>query len=181
MRLLKHVRALDAFQKVESDLKDTTALGGLVTVTCVLLAAVLAVGEVWDYLSPATAHSFSVDQEIQRMVNINIDWPYLWNAIVRPSSFRVNRLISVWMSELSLNVHDSSGDAIHQLARNTLTLVEDDFQSLVSSGVWDAFTPTESRRAGCRILGSLEVNRIEGNLHITTNYFDHSRAMPSCN
>jgi len=146
----------------------------LVSVACILLLWI----EFGAYLDGIQEQHFTVDNTIGKHLQINVD-------------------ITVAMScnDLHVNVQDAVGDRIlagevlhkertvwdpkgmHKLARdrtkgaNTDEDADDDLYEAIMRGGRAGWAVTAPWRAvgkeGCRIFGSMEVNKVQGDFHIT--------------
>ncbi|KAG0131645.1 endoplasmic reticulum vesicle transporter-domain-containing protein [Tuber indicum] len=159
------VRTFDAFPKTRATYTTRTPRGGAITLLLLLASACLTLTELRNYLTGSESHTFMVEPGIGHDMQINLD-------------------ITVAMpcSSLHLNVQDAMQDRIlagQLLSREEVRFDDAGAHKLYSEGA-DADAETERRLfsslvgkgageggGSCRIYGSMGVNRILGDFHIT--------------
>ncbi|BFZ61700.1 hypothetical protein YB2330_002775 [Saitoella coloradoensis] len=175
----KAVRTFDAFPKASHHYVTHSSRGGIMTIIWTILTLYLAFHELSSWFGGQEEHQFSVAREIGDMMQINIDM-----TVAMPCDV------------IQVNVQSATGDRV--LAQNALTLEGTTFDTS-SSHLLTTTTPHSppslpsilraskkrkfpSRKLiknadACRIYGSLDVDKVQGDLHITTvghGYQTHS-------
>ncbi|RPB22732.1 DUF1692-domain-containing protein [Terfezia boudieri ATCC MYA-4762] len=181
------VKTFDAFPKTRPSYAIRTSRGGamflLVSIACILLVW----AEFGVYLDGIQEQHFTVDNTVGKHLQINVD-------------------ITVAMScdNLHVNVQDAVGDWIlagkvlrkettrwypkgmHKLARDRSEGSDDLYDVLGKGGRggWRSTAVWKGKgEEGCRIFGSMEVNKVQGDFHITAkghgykdagNHVDHN-------
>lgn len=145
----------------------------LVSVVCILLVW----AEFGVYLDGIQEQHFAVDPSIGRHLQINVDL-----ALAMPCSY------------IHVNVKDAAGDRIfagevlkkeptkwdpkgmHKLSQDHAKERDDDLWAVMAKGkkrragtaAWPRTYPwTGTGQEACRIFGNMEVNKVQGNFHIT--------------
>ncbi|KAL1925719.1 uncharacterized protein VTP21DRAFT_602 [Calcarisporiella thermophila] len=184
-RIKRQVLQLDAFPKVSAEYQQASEGGGLITLIVVLILCFLVSSEYREYSSLRHHYNFLVDREVYREMQINLDV-----TVAMPCEF------------LNVDVLDATG--AHLNAKKALTSNPAKFEvgtaHLLEKVLGDQ-VPTDLRKAirdarkklrekpvpkenadACRIFGSIEVNKVMGNLHITAlghghggTHVDHDR------
>ncbi|KAK9458384.1 endoplasmic reticulum vesicle transporter-domain-containing protein [Dipodascopsis uninucleata] len=181
------VRTFDAFPKVSSTYTTRSSQGGATTILLGILCLFLIWTEMGAYFSGIEDHEFVVDSSVGSDMQVNID-------------------ITVAMAcdTLHVNVQDSSGDrllaaelidmqaaefdlsASHELTLESREQAEsdDDLQSVFRRAKavkkFKKHRDVHPYSPACRIYGSLKVNKVQGDLHITARnyaYMDMSREL----
>jgi hypothetical protein len=65
------IRSIDIFPKFDPEYLRPTSSGGLGSVICFALMALLMGSELWRYLIPSTHHEFVVDQDIKEWMPLD--------------------------------------------------------------------------------------------------------------
>ncbi|KAK7043883.1 hypothetical protein VNI00_008049 [Paramarasmius palmivorus] len=185
----------DAFPKLPSTYKSRSESRGFMTVLIGLLALLLMLNDIGEYIWGWPDYEFSVDKDGSSFININLDI-----LVAMPCRYLSVDLRDAVGDRLMLSAspkHDGKG--MMRLRRDgkkfdvgkatklrehaaMLSAQQAVKQSRNSRGFFDAilgrgsssaakFKPTyeyETHGSGCRIYGSLEVKKVTANLHITT-------------
>ena len=128
--------------------------------------AFLVLGEIRDYMTPHLNHEFLVDHSLTSKMMVNLDLSVLMKC-----------------EHLTIDLVDSSGESLHLSEKFSLAAVpfgksllesmpptSPSFFALNSQSLSpeDAMAREATRsKMGCRIRGSVPVNKVAGNLHIT--------------
>ncbi|KAL7267325.1 hypothetical protein RUND412_010096 [Rhizina undulata] len=166
--LRESVKTFDAFPKTHITYTTRSSRGGFVTVLLLTICAYLTLTELSSHLSGTSSHTFLIEKSIGHEMQINLD-------------------ITVAMpcDSLHVNVQDASGDRIlageilkkdaamfddrraHKL-RDTKEAAEEHVHDVISRGKKKSkFGKTGRKGQACRIYGSMDVNRVQGDFHIT--------------
>ncbi|KAF8467306.1 endoplasmic reticulum vesicle transporter-domain-containing protein [Kalaharituber pfeilii] len=169
--LSDRVRTFDAFPKTRPSYSVRTSRGGAMTLLLALSCILLIWAEFGVYLDGIEEQHFTVDAQVGTQIQINVD-------------------ITVAMScdLIHVNVQDAVGDRIlagevlrkdpakwdpkgmHSLSRSRHGMKDDD--------MWDTVQWKHQGEEGCRIYGNMEVNKVQGDFHITARghgYWDEGR------
>jgi len=159
------IRTFDAFPKVDSAYTTRTSRNGIISVVIILFIACFSVSEFSRYLSGQETHRFSVEKKIEQRMRLNVDITVAMECEV-----------------LHIHVQDATGDLIVTdgiLKKSPSEFNTLDTESLLSHREDDpSLTAALSARKGgfrkrvktgnsCRIWGSLFLNRVMGDFHIT--------------
>ncbi|KAI7907957.1 endoplasmic reticulum vesicle transporter-domain-containing protein [Cokeromyces recurvatus] len=159
---------IDAFPKVEDDNQQRSEKGGLLTLLVALCLFLLTMSEYSDYRKIHTNYKFLVDSTIDTKMQINID-------------------VTVAMPCPSLMVHviDATGQRIK--LTDDLRLIPAEFSARTATKYRQVEDPKyiheiikaasgkqynheiANDMGACRIYGSLNVNKVASNLHITSD------------
>ncbi|KZT27253.1 endoplasmic reticulum-derived transport vesicle ERV46 [Neolentinus lepideus HHB14362 ss-1] len=176
------IKEFDAFPKLPSTYKERTESRGFLTVFVALLAFVLVLNDVGEFIWGWPDYEFSVDRDKGSFMKVNVDM-----VVNMPCAYLSVDLRDALGDRLYLSdglkrdpTHFDIGQATllktHQQAQSATEVVA---QSRRSRGLFDTlfrrrspeFKPTYNFQKGggaCRIYGSLEVKKVTANLHITT-------------
>ncbi|RKP38753.1 endoplasmic reticulum vesicle transporter-domain-containing protein, partial [Dimargaris cristalligena] len=176
---------LDAFPKVEASQQSRSAGGGLATVLVSLLLTYLVWGEFHSYWVPISHHEFVVDHTVQHALLINFDITVAMTCqrlTVDSMDVSGSRNHFGERQIKKLPVPFSVGRATDLKAERTLHGLDEDeggeeadigelirkarqFRSHIGS----AGAPAQigSGTDGCRVLGSVVVNKMVGSFHFT--------------
>ncbi|KIY42996.1 endoplasmic reticulum-derived transport vesicle ERV46 [Fistulina hepatica ATCC 64428] len=176
------VTKFDLFPKIPSTYKARSESRGFLTIFVGVLALLLMLNDIGDYIWGWPDYEFSVDADGSSFMNVNVDM-----------------LVNMQCKHLSVDLRDAVGDRLF-LSRNgfrrdgtrfdigqatslrehaeALSAQQAVSQSRQSRGFLsffrrsqNAFHPTphyEADNSACRIYGSIEVKKVTANLHVTT-------------
>lgn len=180
---LKHVENLDVFPKVHEDYKQGTASGGTVSILSFIVIIILVYTEIRYYSSSQLKFEYSVDHDLDSKLKINVDLTVAMpcNAIGADILDVTNQNTQLFGEleeepvQFDLSPPQRSQWETMQRINSMIREEYHAFQELI----WrDGYTnilrgiPTgNSEQAGetdaCRLHGSLTVNKVSGNFHIT--------------
>jgi len=182
------VKAFDAFPKTKPSYQTKTSTGGLWTVVLVLCSCFLGITEVQRWWVGDTTHTFSVEKGVSHDLQINLD-------VVIPmkcddihlniqdaagdrvlAGMALNRESTLWSQWQGRKAGHSLGTTEEQ--RNSIEdkkdsyLEEDvhDYLAMVKKKKKFSKTPRVPRGTeadSCRVFGSMEGNKVQGDFHIT--------------
>lgn len=143
MMIAHHLRRLDLFRKVPTDLTQTTLSGAIFSICCVLFMTVLFLSELTDYLTPVVINELFVDQASSSQNKIDV---------------RLNVSLPRLECEYAgLDIQDESGR--HEVG--TLNnMVKTPLTSTDANG---------KEHSGCRLEVSFQINKVPGNFHLSTH------------
>ncbi|KAI9483275.1 MAG: endoplasmic reticulum-golgi intermediate compartment-domain-containing protein [Benjaminiella poitrasii] len=175
-KLAEKAAAIDAFPKVEVDNQQRSEKGGILTLLVALCLFLLTMSEYSDYRKIHTNYKFLVDSTIDTKMQINID-------------------VTVAMPCPSLMVHVVDATGQRTKLTDDLRLIPAEF----SAGTATKYRQVEDPKyiheiikaasgkqynheiandmGACRLYGSLNVNKVASNLHITSDghgYVSHA-------
>ncbi|CAG8722965.1 36968_t:CDS:2 [Gigaspora margarita] len=174
-RLLKKVIIFDAFPKVDSGYQHKSPQGGFVTIIISIFLWFLIISEFREYWSSNQKYEFLVDRSINHKMQINVDI-----TVDTPCMF------------LTVDLLDAAGEGIHftdelklfptifevreahhlgyqpekEIALDVKKMMVDAAAKLIDTFDSDSDV-VDNQKSACRIFGTLEVNKVTGNLHIT--------------
>lgn len=166
--------SFDAFKKTSASYKERSTRGAFLTIVLAILLSLLVYSELKQYLWGEPDYSFSVDRQVGREMQINVDV-----TIATPCHF------------LTIDVRDAVGDRLHisdefkkegttfeigqaQRLQNLHALSSLSASSLIRAATSrrsPQFTKTShlvENGPACRVFGIMHVKKVTGNLHITT-------------
>ncbi|WOO81197.1 ER-derived vesicles protein ERV41 [Vanrija pseudolonga] len=193
---LAPIKRFDAFPKVQSTYTSKSQRGGLLTAVVGFIIFLLVLNDLGEYLYGAPNHIFSVDQGIERDLQLNIDI-----TVAMPCHYLTIDLRDAVGDRLHLNndfakegTHFNPGRAVSMKIGSSTKVAS--VSELISSakrrtpnqksslsGLRALFTSRDSERRhaayrathdkvengpACRIYGSVEVKKVTANLHITS-------------
>lgn len=167
-KLAEKAKAFDAFPKVEDDNQQRSEKGGILTVLVAICLFMLTMSEFSDYSKIHNDYKFLVDSNVDSKMQINID-------------------VTVAMPCPSLMVHvmDATGQR-YQLTKD-LKMIPAQFSAgsatkfkqvddpkylheiIQASRGKDYDHSIANDMGACRLYGSLDVNKVASNLHITSD------------
>ncbi|KAI8874103.1 DUF1692-domain-containing protein [Ramicandelaber brevisporus] len=168
--LLRLMRRADGFGKVEGSYRAQSSSGGLATLIVSIVLFFLVFCEVRDHLQVTTSHEFLVDHRIAEQMQINLDV-----TVKMPCEL------------ISVDVADQSGTLQHVPGAITTfpayfetrdaKVYRKTRQPQPAPGTEVDGKPTKDGEPdACRVHGSVLVNKIAGNLHITALGHGHGGA-----
>lgn len=179
---LKVVKELDAFSKVEDDYQKPTARGGTISILCISIILVLMVSEFFYYRSTELKYEYSVDTDLESKLLLTLDMTiampcnYLGADIIDFAG--ESKSLADHMKMESVSFHLTSAQLGFLAAKRSVLSMFSESRSLNDLPVIESvstMTLPEAKRVdntlrkdSCRIHGSIEVNKVAGNFHITT-------------
>jgi len=178
---LKVVKELDAFPKVEEDYQKPTARGGTISILSISIILFLVVSEFFYYTATELKYEYSVDTDLESKLLLTVDMTvampcdYLGADIIDLAGESVSLAnhvkmepVSFELTELQLHFLAAKRSVLSMFSEsrslNDLPIIERVSNlALPDPKTFDAALRTDS----CRIHGSIEVNKIAGNFHIT--------------
>jgi len=163
----------DAFPKVESNYQERKEMGGFVSLLVACILCFLITGEFFDFIRPEIRQDFLVDPTVDVSMQINLDI-----------------VVKMPCELLSIDVLDTAGESYNVLTKikefpalfnaDNARHLRDQAGYRYNSNVREIVRATEGPNliqnsplpAGvvpdaCRLAGSINVDKVVGNLHIT--------------
>ncbi|TIB31962.1 hypothetical protein E3P86_03230 [Wallemia ichthyophaga] len=173
------LRTFDAFPKTQPTYTIRSKRGGIATVVVIFTLVLLVFHEIGEWLYGHNEYQFSVDTTTQREMQLNVDL-----TVAMPCHY------------LNVDIRDAVGDRLKlsdRIQKDGTTFEPEKYhqmghekQSTLSRIVKDSrkgrkwFRPTGTRNRfkktkkpikngpACRLYGSVETKKVNGNMHITT-------------
>lgn len=180
---LRMVQELDAFPKVPESYQETSATGGGMSVVVFIIIIVLVVSEIRYYASSQFVFDYDVDSEFQGKLRLNIDiivamkCAHVGADVLDQTGQNTEMFghlqeeeVSFELSPKQINYFKTMHHINSYLREEYHTLHEflwrTGFSAKSSSWPkWDGAAPAV--KDGCRFHGSLTVNKVAGNFHVT--------------
>ena len=179
---------LDAFPKIPSDYKTKTVSGGTFSLLSYLLICLLVTNEIMVYRSSAVQFRYRIDDDMDSRLDINLNFTVaspcelIGADIIDPTNqnnaYTYGRLVEdsvpfqltagqmeYW--EMIRNINDylrSQHHTLQDLLWRTDHRSLEDFVQKLPAAEQKLFLPASA----CRLHGTLTVNKVAGNLHVTT-------------
>ena len=178
---LKVVKELDAFPKVEEDYQKPTVRGGTISILSISIILFLVVSEFFYYRATELQYEYSVDTDLESKLLLTVDLTiampcdYLGADIIDMAGESVSLANHMKMEPVSFKLTDLQ---MHFLAakRSVLSMFSESrslndlpvIERVSNLAMPEPKTVDAALRVdSCRIHGSIEVNKIAGNFHIT--------------
>ncbi|CAN6606519.1 ER-derived vesicles protein Erv41p [Trichomonascus vanleenenianus] len=178
------LKTFDAFPKVSSTYSVKSTRGGAVTLVLGIVCTFLMWVQLATYIGGVEEQQFSVDSDVKRDLQINIDVTVnlpCWGLTANVYDASQDRLIA---SEL-LNFQGVTALDLSHAHKISEEKNYDSFYSVLKRARRSKFKKLRKEDpdgAACRIFGSIPVNRVRGDFHITAKgygYFDRRAIDPS--
>lgn len=180
---LKTVKELDAFPKVPDSYKLSTASGGTVSIIGYIVILILGISEIRNYSSYDVKFKYDIDSDFDSKIKINIDVTVAMpcDAIgadvmdVTNQNARVQGKLQehnvVFELSDSQRIYWDTMQKLNSYVREQYHSVQDILWKEGYVGLLKGFPSGELGQNkppdGCRVHGTLIVNKVSGNFHIT--------------
>ncbi|XP_069133308.1 LOW QUALITY PROTEIN: endoplasmic reticulum-Golgi intermediate compartment protein 2-like [Argopecten irradians] len=181
---LKVVKELDAFPKVPDDYKKTTPTGGGVSIVVFIIIAILVMSEVAYYASTQLKFEYEVDTDADSKLKINIDMTVAMPCqligadVVDMTGQDTNMFGKLTLDHTYFELtprqrqYQDVVQEINAYLREEYHAIQELlWMSSISAVYKQGMPPRDDNPMGqpdaCRVHGSLEVNKVAGNFHIT--------------
>jgi len=166
----------DAFPKVEESYVSTSPVGGVVTLLCWIGVLALLYSEINYYYNPVLTYKYTVDKDASQKLHINIDMTVamachhigadvldIWGQSFGDTKLLTEEAVPFELAQnqkMFLKMQSAGGeDKAHMslgdmIGDTTRKLVPRDDQG------------REVEKDGCRLSGSIPVDKVQGNFHI---------------
>ncbi|XP_046379689.2 endoplasmic reticulum-Golgi intermediate compartment protein 2-like isoform X2 [Haliotis cracherodii] len=182
-KALKVVKELDAFPKVPESYKETTATGGGLSIITFIIIAILVISEIKYYTDTELKFDYEVDTNVTGKIKINVDL----TVAMKCSSIGADVLDLTGQDVHSygrLKEEDTyfeltpNQQKYHTFLQEINRYLQEEYHA-IQDLMWKSKTPAfrggmppretnpEHGPDACRVHGSLEVNKVAGNFHIT--------------
>lgn len=182
-KTLQAVRQLDAFSKTSKECVETTTTGGTVSVISHMLMIWLIVMEAMYYMETKFTYTFTPDTAFTEKLKINVDI-----TVAMPCKFVGADVLDMtgeqvmtfgeleledtwWTLDPEQQIHFEGVQRVNSYLRDQFHSIH---ELLWRSGYTNIFGDMPQRRFfpntmkdACRLTGSLGINKVAGNFHIT--------------
>ncbi|ESO13053.1 hypothetical protein HELRODRAFT_93645 [Helobdella robusta] len=190
--LAKIIQEFDAFPKVEEDHQECTASGGGLSLVVFSLITMLVVFEINYFLDQGVRYEYDIDPNFDKKLKLNIDimvamkCSYVGADILDILGENADKMGNLEEQSMNFDLTPSQQvsfknmKSINDYARQEYHSIHEHlwksqlkFGSFYSFQNLFSFKPDTSSKVkeedvdGCRFHGSLEVNKVAGNFHIT--------------
>lgn len=183
-KALKVVKELDAFPKVPDNFKETSASGGGISLVTFVFIFILVVSEIQYYTNTSLKFDYEVDTELEGKLQINIDM----TVAMRCEFIGADILDQTGQDTYSfgkLELQNTPYELtpkqkrFHEITRHMNQYMREEYHAVqellwlsghspMIGGMPESELKPDTRKAdGCRVHGSLELNKVAGNFHIT--------------
>ncbi|XP_002736170.1 endoplasmic reticulum-Golgi intermediate compartment protein 2-like [Saccoglossus kowalevskii] len=180
---LKVVKELDAFPKIPENYQETTATGGTVSILTFSLIAILVISEIQYYSETTMKYEYEVDTDLTSKLRLNIDI-----TVAMKCDYIGADVLDMTGDTVSASFGSLKEQAVHfelsrrqkqwqkklQAVRSALAnehAIQDLLFKVGFDGSPTSMPEREDKPAGapnsCRIHGSMSLNKVAGNFHIT--------------
>ncbi|KAI8065974.1 endoplasmic reticulum vesicle transporter-domain-containing protein [Thamnidium elegans] len=167
-KLADTAKSFDAFPKVEDDNQQRSEKGGFLTVIVALCLFMLTMSEFSDYRKFHANYKFLVDHAVDTKMQINID-----TTIAMPCPSLMIHVIDATGQRTQLTGSLKLIPAEFSAGTATKYKQTDDpkyIHEIIQAASGKPYDHSVARDMGaCRIYGSLQVNKVASNLHITSD------------
>uniref|UniRef100_A0A2N9HFK9 Endoplasmic reticulum vesicle transporter N-terminal domain-containing protein n=1 Tax=Fagus sylvatica TaxID=28930 RepID=A0A2N9HFK9_FAGSY len=184
MGMKQAIKSIDAFPRAEDHLLNKTQSGALVSVVGLVIMVILFLHELRYYLTTYTVHQMSVDLKRGETlpIHINMTFPSLpcdvlsVDAIDMSGKHEVDLDTNIWKIGLNSHGHIIGTDYVsdlvekehkhdeHEDSDQKLHGFDQEAEKMIKK-VKQALAHGE----GCRVYGTLDVQRVAGNFHISVH------------
>eukprot|EP00929_Paragymnodinium_shiwhaense_P112626 TRINITY_DN80894_c0_g1_i1.p1 TRINITY_DN80894_c0_g1~~TRINITY_DN80894_c0_g1_i1.p1 ORF type:complete len:387 (-),score=87.90 TRINITY_DN80894_c0_g1_i1:71-1231(-) len=187
-KALDRLKSFDVYAKVQEDVLQKSQAGGIVTVITAFVIAVLMWSELWEFCTIEVVDTVCVDTRLRQKLSIglNVTFPHLRcddvsvDNVDSSGDNQVNVHGSLAKLPLNEEGYPSTGDALkagdclscmeaadeeHRCC-NTCQELKDAYHAKDLSISTLAHTPQCRSSIGCRIEGTVVVNKVSGNVHV---------------
>ncbi|CAD5113396.1 DgyrCDS2568 [Dimorphilus gyrociliatus] len=182
---LKDVKELDAFPKVSDSYQETRVSGGGVSLVTFTIILILTFSEIMRYLRSDVKYDYEVDRAHEGKIQLNIDITVAMQCANIGADVLDVTNENVLMTSSTLEEEDTYFDLTprqrnyYSMMQKYSTYLKDQYHSLHKL-LWKTgymvglrtsrpereIKPTTQPDA-CRIHGTLEINKVAGNFHVT--------------
>ncbi|CAL1530423.1 unnamed protein product [Lymnaea stagnalis] len=181
---LKVVKELDAFPKVPESYQETSATGGGLSIVTFLLIGFLVISQISYYTSTELKFDYIVDTNYTGKVHLNIDMTVAMKChhvgadVLDQTGQDVLGFGQLEEEPVHWTLSENQRDYQHFVQQVNDYLSEE--YHAIQEVLWRSGNPTfiggmpkrkgpepEGQPDACRIHGSLEVNKVAGNFHVT--------------
>lgn len=180
---LKIVQELDAFPKVPDSYQETTATGGGISLLTFVLIAILVISEIQYYMASQLKYEYDIDPDFEGKLKLNIDI-----TVAMKCSHVGADILDLTGQNAETFGHLKEEDVIFELSprqktffdmvKHVNTYLRNEYHAIheflwntgyntISSSMPPRDDDTTKAPDACRFHGTLVVNKVAGNFHIT--------------
>jgi len=166
-RFAKKITVIDAFPKTEQEHTVRSEKGGLLTVIVATLLILLTLSEFREYWHLQQTHEFIVDRQVDQKIQLNVDLTVAMNCkfltvdVFDASGGRMHLATTLETLPAQFSVGKAQKLGVHK--RENMNLHE-----MIEIARQKSFDKNDVGDAsGCRIFGSIKLNKVASNVHIT--------------
>lgn len=180
---LKHVEKLDIFPKVQEEYTQPTISGGTVSILSFIIIIILVYTEIHYYSSSQLRFEYSVDHDIDSKLKINVDLTVAMPCskigadildVTNQNTQSFGRLEEEFTNFELSEPQRAQWDTMQKInlyIREEYHAIQDliwrDGYSNILKGLPTGNNKPVEQPDACRLRGSLVVNKVSGNFHIT--------------
>lgn len=187
-KALRVVKALDAFPKVPDNFKQTSVSGGGVSLVTFVFIVILVISEIHYYTSTHLKFDYIVDTEVDGKIKINVDMTvamrceYIGADVLDQTGEDTQSFGTLKMDNTLFELSPRQKHYL-QITKHVNQYMRNEYHAIQElmwlSGHKPGLrmgmparedNPTENPDA-CRIHGTLEVNKVAGNFHVTAGKY----------
>ena len=175
------LKALDVFPKVPEDYQKPTVRGGTLSILSLSVIALLVISEFFYYRATEMKYEYSVDIDMDSKLLISVDM-----TIAMPCEYLGADIIDLAGESKSIAQHMKMELSVFELTEDQMRFLKakrqllerysesktlNDFpvvERIVGLSMPEDQVDPSVKRDSCRIHGSIEVNKVAGNFHVTT-------------
>lgn len=183
-KALKIVKELDAFPKVPDNFKETTASGGGISLVTFVFIFILVISEIQYYTNTELKFEYAVDTELEGKLQINIDMTvamrceFMGADILDQTGQDTYSFGKLEMTSVPFELTPQQ-KRFHEITRQVNQYMREEYHAiqellwisghtpLLSGMPRSDLNPENRPLDGCRVHGSLDLNKVAGNFHIT--------------
>ncbi|XP_052212761.1 endoplasmic reticulum-Golgi intermediate compartment protein 2-like isoform X2 [Dreissena polymorpha] len=182
-KVLKVVTEFDAFPKVPDNFKETTAAGGGIAVVTFVFIFILVLFEFMYYTNTKLKFDYEVDTEVDGKIKINIDMTiamkceYIGADVLDQTGQDTHSFGTLLMDPTHYTLTPAQ-QSFRDITRRINQYLKDEYHAIqellwlsgavgVKMGSHREAEGQKGPMDACRVHGSLEVNKVAGNFHIT--------------
>ncbi|KAL5006854.1 hypothetical protein ScPMuIL_015660 [Solemya velum] len=181
---LKVVKELDAFPKIPDNFKETSASGGGISVVTFVFILILVLSEIIYYTSTKIKFQYGVDTHMDAKLRMNIDITVAMRCdligadVLDVTGQDAHSFGTLEMDNTYFQLSEKQ-QSYHEMVRDLNRYLQQDYHAIQDllwkssrAGFFGKEMPKrESQPTGapdsCRVHGSVDVNKVAGNFHIT--------------
>ncbi|XP_053384719.1 endoplasmic reticulum-Golgi intermediate compartment protein 2-like isoform X2 [Mercenaria mercenaria] len=183
-KALKVVKELDAFPKVPENFKETSVSGGGISVVTFVFIAILMISEIQYYANTLLKFDYDVDTEVDGKIKINVDMTvamrceHIGADVLDQTGQDTHSFGTLKMDNTHYELSPRQ-QQYHSITQQVNQYMRDEYHAIQElmwlSGHQPALKMGMPKREvepsgppdACRVHGTLEVNKVAGNFHIT--------------
>jgi len=160
------LKSFDVYRKLPKDLTEPTMSGAMVSLVSTIIMGILFITEFNEFLKVQTVSEMFID--INRggeklLVNVDLEFPRFPCDIISLDAQDV-------MGSHHVNV---GGNLLKRRMDASGKTFEDFHDSTTNVPDWGRLKEAFTKQEGCHLMGSIEVNKVPGNFHVSCHAYQH--------